>query len=98
MRTTAAECKMIGEFIAGKLKQFAQDERKIKVVLPKGGVSMIATPGAPFADAEADEATFEAIKGGLQGTDIEVIERSEAINDEIFAKEVVNILATMLSI
>lgn len=97
MRTTAEECKLVGEFIADKLKQFARDQKKVKVILPKGGVSIIATPGAPYADAEADETAFEAIRTGLEGTNIEVIERSEAINDENFAKETVNILAAILS-
>ncbi|RYP17102.1 hypothetical protein DL765_004721 [Monosporascus sp. GIB2] len=97
MRTTAEECKMVGDFIAEKLRRFALDQKKIKVVLPKGGVSMIATPGAPFAAAEADQATFEAIVSGLRGTDIEVIERNEAINEEEFAQGIANTLAAMLS-
>ncbi|RYP63478.1 hypothetical protein DL771_009271 [Monosporascus sp. 5C6A] len=97
MRTTAEECKMVGDFIAEKLRRFALDQKKVKVVLPKGGVSMIATPGAPFAAAEADQATFEAIVSGLQGTDIEVIERNEAINEEDFAQGIANTLAAMLS-
>ncbi|KAK7743405.1 hypothetical protein SLS62_010598 [Diatrype stigma] len=97
MRTTAEECKSVGEFIADKLRRFARDQEKIKVLLPKGGVSIIATPGAPFADAEADEAAFEAIRTGLRGTGIEVIERREAINDENFAKEATNTLAAILS-
>ena len=96
MRTTAEECKMVGEFIANKLKRFASDQKKVKVVLPKGGVSLLSTPGAPYADAEADEATFEAIRKGLKGTGIEVVERGEAINDEIFAKDIANMLAAML--
>ncbi|RYP83216.1 hypothetical protein DL769_001412 [Monosporascus sp. CRB-8-3] len=96
MRTTAEECKMVGDFIAEKLRRFALDQKKVKVVLPKGGVSMIATPGAPFAAAEADRATFEAIVSGLQGTDIEVIERNEAINEEDFAQGIANTLAAML--
>ena len=96
MRTTAEECKMVGEFIANKLKRFVSDQKKVKVVLPKGGVSLLATPGAPYADAEADEATFEAIRKGLKGTGIEVVERGEAINDEIFAKDIANMLAAML--
>ncbi|RYO82574.1 hypothetical protein DL766_000212 [Monosporascus sp. MC13-8B] len=97
MRTTAEECEMVGDFIAKKLRRFALDQKRVKVVLPKGGVSMIATPGAPFAAAEADRATFEAIVSGLQGTDIEVIERNEAINEEEFAQGIANTLAAMLS-
>ena len=88
---------MVGEFIADRLKRFTLDQSKVKVVLPKGGVSLIATPGAPYADAEADEATFEAIRKSLRGTEIEVIERGEAINDETFASEIANMLAAMLT-
>ncbi|RYP47792.1 hypothetical protein DL768_006201 [Monosporascus sp. mg162] len=94
---TDKECKMVGDFIAEKLRRFPLDQKKVKVVLPKGGVSMIATPGAPFAAAEADQATFEAIVSGLQGTDIEVIERNDAINEEDFAQGIANTLGAMLS-
>ena len=65
MRTSPEECKSIGEFIAEKVKRHAQVPSRVQIVLPKGGVSIIATPGAPFHDAKADDALFEAIKSGL---------------------------------
>ncbi|KAH7021167.1 uncharacterized protein B0I36DRAFT_252651 [Microdochium trichocladiopsis] len=96
MRTTAEECKAVGSWIAAKLKSHCTDQSKVKVILPLGGVSLIATPGGPFANQEADEALVAAIRKDLQGTEIEVIERKEDINHEAFAECVVKMLTTLL--
>ncbi|KAJ1325057.1 Tm-1-like ATP-binding domain-containing protein [Microdochium nivale] len=96
MRTTPEECRAVGSWIAGKLKGYAKDPSKVKVVLPTGGVSLIATLGGPFADDKADEALFDAIRQGLVDTDIEVVERPEAINSDAFAECVVSLLTKML--
>lgn len=97
MRTTPDECKAIGEFIADKLRRFAAEPSKIRVVLPLGGVSVIATPGAPFADPEADTAIFDAVTRGLEGSGIRVERRDEAINDEAFATHAADVLAEMMA-
>ncbi|KXJ86667.1 hypothetical protein Micbo1qcDRAFT_168138 [Microdochium bolleyi] len=96
MRTTPEECRAVGSWIAGKLKDHAKDQSQVKVVLPKGGVSLIATPGGPFADVKADEALFEAIRQDLTGTSVEVVERTENINSDAFAECVVGLLVGML--
>lgn len=85
MRTNADECTMIGKFIAGKIKSFAKDKAKVQVVLPMGGVSMIAVRDAPFHDAEADQALFSTIKDELIGSNITVVEDQRDINDPGFA-------------
>lgn len=46
---------------------------------------MIATPDAPFYNAEADSAIFSTITQGLKDSGITVIEDDRAINDETFA-------------
>jgi len=96
MRTTPDECKSIGTWIARKLKEHAKDDANVKVVLPLGGVSLIATTGGPFANPPADDALFKAIKAGLKGSQIEVFELIEDINHEAFAEYVVEKLAALL--
>ncbi|GAB7358200.1 hypothetical protein MBLNU230_g0353t1 [Neophaeotheca triangularis] len=85
MRTSPEECREIGEFMVGKIKDFAKERGNVEVVLPKGGVSMIAVPGAAFADKEADEAIFGAIERGLRNSGVFVIADDRPINDEAFA-------------
>lgn len=98
MRTSPEECKAIGEFIVDKITKFAKTPEKVQVVLPKGGVSMIATPGAPFHDAKADEALFGAIESGLAGSGVSVAIDSRAINDEAFAVDVAKRMAELLGL
>jgi uncharacterized protein (UPF0261 family) len=62
------------------------------VWLPLGGVSMIATPGGPFADSDADAELFRSIKAGLHNTGIAVHEDDRAINDESFAEDIAEAL------
>ena len=63
MRTTADECRAIGEFIAGKLNAM---QGPVRFLIPEGGVSAIDRPGQPFHDPEADRALFAAIEQGFR--------------------------------
>jgi uncharacterized protein (UPF0261 family) len=85
MRTSLPEAQQVGSFVAEKLKKFAKHKEMVEVWLPKGGVSMISTPGAPFEDKEADQKMFGVIREGLEGSGIDVVEREEAVNDKEFA-------------
>jgi len=98
MRTSPEECKSIGEFIVEKVKKYAKEPSKVQVVLPKGGVSIIATPGAPFHDAEADNALFEAIESGLKVSGVLVSNDERAINDEGFAVDVAQRMAELMGL
>ena len=51
-------------------------------------MSAIDVPGAPFHDAEADAALFDALRSGL-GDNVELVERDEDINAEAFADAMV---------
>ncbi len=62
MRTTADECRAIGEFIAAKLNAM---RGPVRFLIPEGGVSAIDRPGQPFHDPEADRALFAAIEQAL---------------------------------
>lgn len=96
MRTSQEEASQVGEFIVSKLKRHAKDPHAVQVWLPKGGISMIATPGGPFADAEADTTLFRVIKEGLANSGIEVVEDDRAVNDGGFARDIAEALAAKL--
>jgi uncharacterized protein (UPF0261 family) len=84
MRTTAAENKAIGTWIAERLN-LCQGE--VRFLLPLGGVSAIDAPGMPFHDPEADAALFDAIRSTLKQTDRRrLIEVPHNINDPAFAE------------
>ena len=46
---------------------------------------MIDAEGQPFHDPEADAALFEALREGLDGSSVELIELDNNVNDEEFA-------------
>lgn len=92
MRTSQDEAKDIGRFIAAQLKQHVRDPTMVEVWLPRGGISMIATPDGPFADVAADEAMFKAINDGLNGSRIQVKEDPREINDANFARDIAEAL------
>jgi uncharacterized protein (UPF0261 family) len=53
--------------------------------VPLRGVSMIDAEGQPFHDPEADAALFEALREGLAGSRVELVELDHNVNDEEFA-------------
>ncbi|MGC5170121.1 Tm-1-like ATP-binding domain-containing protein [Microbacterium sp. DT81.1] len=78
MRTTPEESSAIGAELAGKV---AASTAEAVVVLPLGGVSALAGPGGPFYDPAADAALFDAVRSGLEGSAVDLVERPEHIND-----------------
>ncbi len=87
MRTTAEECRAIGEFIAAKLNAM---RGPVRFLIPESGVSAIDRPGQPFHDPEADRALFDAIEKGFRaGPDHKLQRLPLHINDEAFAEALV---------
>ncbi|HYN62185.1 MAG TPA: Tm-1-like ATP-binding domain-containing protein, partial [Rubrivivax sp.] len=87
MRTTAEECRAIGEFIAAKLNAM---QGPVRFLIPEGGVSAIDKPGQPFHDPEADRALFSAIEQNFRpGHDRRLLKLPLHINDEAFADALV---------
>jgi uncharacterized protein (UPF0261 family) len=87
MRTTADECRAIGEFIARKLNAM---QGPVRFLIPEGGVSQIDRPGQPFHDAEADRVLFAAIESSFRaGPDRQLRRLALHINDEAFAQALV---------
>lgn len=92
MRSSVHDCYSIAHIITSNILEFVKDRSLVEVWLPMGGVSMLSTPGGPFADAEADAALFSTIKLLLNGTGVAVIEDERAINDPGFAKDIAEAL------
>jgi uncharacterized protein (UPF0261 family) len=82
MRTTPEECAELGRRIARKL---AAATGPVSLFVPLAGVSMIDAEGQPFHDPEADAALFDALREGLEGSQVELIELDHNVNDEEFA-------------
>ena len=98
MRTSVDEAKAVGEFIVNKLKKHAKQEEMVEVWLPKGGVSIISTPGGPFADHEADKEMFQVVRDGLSETSIPVVEDDRAINDTSYATDIADAFVRKLGL
>ena len=66
MRTTADECREIGEWIGAKLNAC---EGPVRFLIPEKGVSALDIEGGAFFDPEADAALFDAIERTIKPTD-----------------------------
>jgi uncharacterized protein (UPF0261 family) len=82
MRTTPEECAELGRRIARKLSRATGP---VSLFVPLKGVSMIDAEGQPFHDPVADAALFDALREGLDGSRVELIELDNNVNDEEFA-------------
>ncbi|HEY2592369.1 MAG TPA: Tm-1-like ATP-binding domain-containing protein, partial [Chloroflexota bacterium] len=82
IRTSIAESRQIGDWMAGKLNQ---GSGPVHVLIPCGGFSALDIEGGPFWDPAADEAFVAALRGRLR-PDIPVEEVADHINSEAFAK------------
>lgn len=87
MRTTAEECRAIGEWIGGRLNAC---EGPLRFLIPKKGVSALDIEGGAFFDPEADRTLFEAIEATLKPAPNRRIQRLPLhINDPEFAEAAV---------
>lgn len=93
MRTTPEECAELGRRFAERVRALTDP---VVVMLPLGGISAIAKPGGPFHDPAADEALFGAIREGLAGSNIPLIEMATDVNDPAFAARAVAELQTLM--
>ena len=94
MRTTAPEMAELGRRIAGKLARAAGPT---ELFIPLKGVSAIDVDGAPFRDAEADDALFDALRAGLAGSNVVVHEVDQAINDAGFGRSMAEALHSLIT-
>jgi uncharacterized protein (UPF0261 family) len=82
MRTTRDEMAELGRRIARKLNAATGPTA---LYVPLRGVSAIDVDGAPFRDAEADEALFTALRDGVDAAKVELVEVDADVNDPAFA-------------
>ena len=94
MRTTPEECAELGRRIARKLSAATGP---VSLFVPLRGVSMIDAEGQPFHDPEADAALFDALREGLDGSSVELIELDHNVNDDEFATALVDKLDSYLA-
>lgn len=93
MRTTVEENAELGRRIGAKL---AAATGPVAVVLPAGGLSGIDAPGKPFHDPRADAAAFAAVREGVAGSAVEVMESEQHINDPGFGRDAARTLHALI--
>ncbi len=92
MRTTADECRAIGQWIVERVNQM---QGKVRFLLPLKGVSALDAEGQAFWDPAADQVLFDTIRSGWKtepGDDRKLIEVDANINDARFAEAAVQAL------
>ena len=85
MRTSIDECRALGKQIAEKLRANVKKPNMARVFIPLSGISMLSTKGGPYYDETADQALFDAVIEGLDGSIIAVVKDERAINDDGFS-------------
>ena len=96
MRTSPGECKILGEQIAERLKSFAKRKELVRLIIPTGGISMIAKVGGPYHDGTADSTLFMALRKDLEGTGIDIMEDERDINDSGLALKMAKVLIELM--
>ena len=88
MRTTAAECTLMGEFIGKKLNAM---QGAVRFLVPEKGFSAIDLQGHPFYDPQADQAFINALAATFKPTaKHKLIRLPLHVNDEAFAVALVD--------
>ncbi|MEU0372608.1 Tm-1-like ATP-binding domain-containing protein [Streptomyces sp. NPDC006283] len=83
VRTTAEECAELGRRIAAKLRAATGPA---EVCVPLRGLSTLGAPGGPYHDPTLDEALFAALREGLRGSAVGVVEYDTDINSPSFGR------------
>ncbi|MDO5145844.1 MAG: Tm-1-like ATP-binding domain-containing protein [Eubacteriales bacterium] len=93
MRTTVEENIEIGKRLAEK---WDETKRRMVVLLPKKGVSMIDAAGEPFDGPEERETLFRTIKENIRNEKVEIIDMDNNINEEAFALKAARTLLELM--
>ncbi len=92
LRTNAEENRKIGEILAAAANE---STAPVAFLFPMKGVSMLDSEGGRFWDPEADEACFDAIRGGVK-SGATILELENNINDPEFSGAAAETLLGML--
>ena len=90
-RTSVEEMEQLGAAVAEKLNRY-KNKGRVKVVLPRKGLSSLSVEGGPLHDPVADGAFMAALRRGLD-PQIDVTEVDTDINSRDFARVVVAALS-----
>lgn len=93
VRTTPAEAAELGRRVAARLRGAVGPTA---LYVPLRGLSVLSGPGGPFHDPVADEALFAAVREGLDGSCVEIVEVDAALGDPAFGRAMADRLHTML--
>ncbi|KAI0549652.1 hypothetical protein F4679DRAFT_261042 [Xylaria curta] len=96
VRTTPEECQELGKRVASRLRDNCTNPSVTEVWLPLKGISAIAVEGQAFYDKEADDALFDAIKRGLDGSGIAIKEVDADVNDPAWAENIAHRLVKLV--
>ncbi|MER6996790.1 Tm-1-like ATP-binding domain-containing protein [Streptomyces sp. NPDC000410] len=94
IRTTVRECAELGTLVAAKLRDASGPTA---VCVPLHGLSTLGAPDGPYHDPAADEALFEAVREGLRGSPVDVLEFGTHINDPAFGRAASDLLHRMIT-
>lgn len=94
MRTTPAENALLGAEIGRKA---AASTGPVAIFLPASGVSALDAPGKAFDDPAARDALFAGIRAAVSGSQVELIDRPEHLNDPSFAAALAARLLEMMA-
>ncbi|MGW1141307.1 Tm-1-like ATP-binding domain-containing protein [Streptomyces zhihengii] len=83
IRTTPGECEELGRRIAAKLRTA---RGPVEVCVPLRGLSTLGAPGGPYHDPAVDGALFTALRAGLEGSAVRVVDHDTHINTEEFGR------------
>ncbi|MFD7326698.1 Tm-1-like ATP-binding domain-containing protein [Streptomyces sp. NPDC059875] len=93
VRTTAEECTELGARVAAKLRSATGPTT---VCLPLRGLSTLGAPGGPYHDPAVDEALFTAVRDGLRGSAVDVVEVDTHLNDPSFGRAAADLLHRLI--
>ena len=94
MRTSLSECTELGRRIAGKLRSA---NGPTELFIPARGLSGIDVENGPFYDSAADSALFKALRDGLDGTEVVIHNKDQAVNDPGFGKAMAEALHVLIT-
>ncbi|MGW0735187.1 Tm-1-like ATP-binding domain-containing protein [Streptomyces sp. NPDC002851] len=83
VRTTAEEATELGRRIAAKLRAAIGPTI---LFLPLHGLSTLGAPGGPYHAPELDQALFDALRNGLRGSSVEIVNAATHLNDPDFGR------------
>ncbi|MFI0447696.1 Tm-1-like ATP-binding domain-containing protein [Actinomadura sp. 6N118] len=94
IRTNADECAELGRTVAAKLRPAVGPTA---LFIPLRGLSTLGSPGGPYHDPALDAVLFDAVRDGLAGSPVEIVEMDTDINDPAFGRAMADHLHLMLT-